>query len=640
MIVPMLKLTLLIPSGERTALLEGLQRLGCVEIESSEERDAATVAAAHARSVRYDRARKALKFVLRDFSGDARSASGLRFPDDPDESLELLEKRLSEHGKARAEAAALAREVETWTPWGDFDLAHLAALRDRGYAARLLVAAARRRDEILADLAGRSAAAVQVGELPGRLLLLVLNLEGDLPAGAEEQPLPRKRLSELRSDLASAEARERELFAELAALSSDDTVLARGWERAENEGRLAAASQDLTPELSGRLVSMRGWFPAADRKAVEELLGGLGCWWEIREPAADEEPPVRLKNGAVTRLFEPVACLHSLPSYRELDPVPFFSMFFAFFVGCCLADAAYGAIVLVLALAARALVGRQVKPLMTLLAILGGVTVLCGVMLNSFFGESRDLASWMTPLAPYADEGGTVYPMMSLALVVGFVQILLAMGLRAYVSAREKGWKHGMEPVGFMLLTVGLLVWSANASAEAGALLGLKIHEFGVNGLPIGGFLASVPKEAGLALLGAGTLCLFLFANIGAGPAMRYSVLFLWSMYNYATKIVSDALSYLRVFALGLAGGLLAASFNKIAFMLVEHDGVRDYASPLVLGTVLILVVGHALNLVLSLVSAFVHPLRLTFVEFYTNLDYQGGGRPFKPLARAESQDR
>jgi len=638
MIVRMRRLTLLAPAAARDALLEGLQKLGCVEIDSSEERDSAAIAATAEASRRYARARTALLRAVRDFSGDASKVRGTRLSPNPKKSLEQVELTLEAYDKARARADALAREIAAREPWGDFDPARLAALAERGWPARLLRAPEKKADEALAEIESSGAAVAEVGRRDGSRLWLALGFSGDLPAGVEESPLPDRPLSALREEAAAAEAERDELYEKLVAFSSDTASLDKGWATSENEGRLAAAALELGSELDGRLATLTGWFPADSSAELESFLKAQKCWYEVREPAPDEEPPVRLRNGAVTSLFEPVARLHSLPRYRELDTVPFFSMFFAFFVGCCLADAAYGAIVLALALVARALAGRAIKPLMTLLAILGGVTVVCGVALNSVFGEAvfGEGGSWFTPLAP----AGGVYPMMSLALVVGFVQILLAMGLRSYVSVRERGWKHGVEPASFILLTLGLLVWAANESALQGSLLGLQIHEFNVNGLAVGAALASVPQQVGLGLLAAGTLGILLFANIGAAPAMRYSVLFFWSMYNYCTKIISDALSYLRVFALGLAGGLLAASFNKIAFMLIEHDGVRDYASPLIVATILILVVGHALNLVLSLVSAFVHPLRLTFVEFYTNLDYQGGGRPFRPLARVENDNR
>jgi V/A-type H+-transporting ATPase subunit I len=127
-----------------------------------------------------------------------------------------------------------------------------------------------------------------------------------------------------------------------------------------------------------------------------------------------------------------------------------------------------------------------------------------------------------------------------------------------------------------------------------------------------------------------------LFVKKISSPFLR-PVLIFWDAYNFASGLMSTSLSYLRLFALGLAGGLLGAAFNQIAFMLITNEqGVVNWATPLVVFTILILIIGHSLNLALSALGAFVHPLRLTFVEFYGgfSLGFKGGGKPYKPLSK------
>ena len=108
--------------------------------------------------------------------------------------------------------------------------------------------------------------------------------------------------------------------------------------------------------------------------------------------------------------------------------------------------------------------------------------------------------------------------------------------------------------------------------------------------------------------------------NIGAG---------LWDTYNMASGLMGDVLSYLRLYALGLAGGLLGGVFNQLAFMV--HDAAGGVIGILCCG--LILVVGHALNIAMSCLSAFVHPLRLTFVEYFKNSGYDGQGKAYEPFS-------
>jgi V/A-type H+-transporting ATPase subunit I len=119
---------------------------------------------------------------------------------------------------------------------------------------------------------------------------------------------------------------------------------------------------------------------------------------------------------------------------------------------------------------------------------------------------------------------------------------------------------------------------------------------------------------------------------------MRWRPLrFLWEAYGFITGAVSDGLSYLRLFALGLAGSLLGHAFNDIAVMIFEIEGVAGWARPLlVAGGVVVIVGGHALNFALSALGAYVHSVRLMFVEFYRNLDFAGGGKPYKALSDAK----
>jgi V/A-type H+-transporting ATPase subunit I len=114
------------------------------------------------------------------------------------------------------------------------------------------------------------------------------------------------------------------------------------------------------------------------------------------------------------------------------------------------------------------------------------------------------------------------------------------------------------------------------------------------------------------------------FANIGAG---------LWDTYNMATGLMGDVLSYIRLYALGLAGGMLGGVFNQLAFMVRDGAGDTLYGVPGWLGCGLILVFGHTLNIAMSCLSAFVHPLRLTFVEYFKNSGYDGKGEAYEPFS-------
>jgi V/A-type H+-transporting ATPase subunit I len=132
---------------------------------------------------------------------------------------------------------------------------------------------------------------------------------------------------------------------------------------------------------------------------------------------------------------------------------------------------------------------------------------------------------------------------------------------------------------------------------------------------------------------------LLLFNNVDKVIFMR-PLTGLWALYNFASGFISNVLSYLRLFALGLAGGLLGGAVNQIAFLFItnQETGEVTYGSVWIAGTILVLIGGHIVNLGFSALAAFIHPLRLTFVEFYSAVGFKGGSRPYVPFANVKQQ--
>ena len=194
-----------------------------------------------------------------------------------------------------------------------------------------------------------------------------------------------------------------------------------------------------------------------------------------------------------------------------------------------------------------------------------------------------------------------------LALIIGAVHICIAMKVKAEGQTGRFGFKESLSAWGWLLLVVGFIC--------TGGLSFFKIISEDVSTwafIVIGGVSA-----IGIYLLN--NIHRNVFVNIGAG---------VWDTYNMATGLMGDILSYIRLYALGLAGGMLGGVFNQLAFM------VNDAAGP-ALGWLfcgLILIFGHTLNIAMSCLSAFVHPLRLTFVEYFKNSGYEGKGEAYKPF--------
>jgi V/A-type H+/Na+-transporting ATPase subunit I len=221
---------------------------------------------------------------------------------------------------------------------------------------------------------------------------------------------------------------------------------------------------------------------------------------------------------------------------------------------------------------------------------------------------------------------------MSFALVLGFLQIVYAMVLRIIHLLQCQGIKPALMPLSYLLMFVGAIVWGTHTNA-----MGIGIANFCVGKLKLGQMILLVPELAGECICLGGIALLFIFNNPGKNIFLKLP-LGLWEFYNYATGILGDMLSYIRLFALGLCGGLLASTFNSLAMGFITHNGVVNFFSPMVIFTILLLLAGHGLNFGLALVGAFVHPIRLTFVEFYKNLSFSGGGKPYVPFEKVQPE--
>jgi V/A-type H+-transporting ATPase subunit I len=183
---------------------------------------------------------------------------------------------------------------------------------------------------------------------------------------------------------------------------------------------------------------------------------------------------------------------------------------------------------------------------------------------------------------------------------------------------RQNGFTASLQPAGTFLLIVGVAIWAVGNMGRA----------FSVGPIPVGTWINALGNTAGLGLgmAALGILLVLFFNNPGKKIWIR-PLLGLWEMYGIASGVPGDILSYIRLFALSLAGGLLGGAINLIANMIRgENPGVFSWIFML-----LVLIGGHFINFALAALGAFVHPLRLTFVEFYKSVGFTGGGKPYSP---------
>jgi len=209
---------------------------------------------------------------------------------------------------------------------------------------------------------------------------------------------------------------------------------------------------------------------------------------------------------------------------------------------------------------------------------------------------------------------------MAFAIMLGVIQVIFGFILQIVNEVKNKGFLAGLQPLGTMFLIIGGVSYLVSFGITG---------DFNIGPIPIKKIILSIPYIFNIiiCLVISGAILVLLFNNIEK-PIYIRPLIGLWEIYGIVTGVPGDILSYIRLFALGLAGALLGSAFNQIAFM------IRDNAPPIVnyIGMLLILVVGHTINLALSALSAFVHPLRLILLEFYKAVGFSGGGKEFVPF--------
>ena len=345
------------------------------------------------------------------------------------------------------------------------------------------------------------------------------------------------------------------------------------------------------------------------RSALDGVTGNI--YYEFSEPAKDEIPPTLYKNNKVVKNFEAVTNMYSPANSREFDPNAVMAVFYSIFLGFIMADIGYG-LIMFIGGGAIYLKTRAKESGLTRLAgvfAMGGIcTILWGVLFNSFFGAGILPFTVMPALrgedSMWSLMGISVPAVLIISMLLGIVQ--LAAG---YVCRAVQYWRRGRIWDG---IWEGM-TWALFCAGVFLALIGLTEQFHASVCAMIGGIIAAV--GLGLAVLTAGRHERF-FGKFTKGFGAAYGVI------NFA----SDILSYARLYGLLLSGAVIAQIVSDYSIQFITGG------NPLliVLG-VIIMLVGHAFNLAMGLLGAYIHDARLQYVEFYGRF-FEGEGELFTPL--------
>ena len=605
MIVKMMKYNIVLFSAERERFIERLRELGMVDITTSgwepTEADRELVTAVESRT-------KALA-ALEQFAASEEYTEGATAVE-AGKVFDAYQTAQTTIAAAKSENARLQKMLDEWLPWGDFDCSTLAKLAESGVVLRYFTAQRSTFEKSAAEW-GESLNIAVVGEDEAVVRFIVIG-DGseEIAIDAQELKAPVQNNAETKSQIEQNEVAIKAQYAVISAVAD-----AKG-EIEQELSSLKRAMQDVRIEATadkaaeGLLLVMEGWAEKDNAEKVDQALNDYPNVVYIKsEPTEEDETPVKLKNNRFARLFEMIGGMYALPKYGTLDMTPFFAPFYMLFFAICLNDAGYGAIILLLGLL-LAIKAPKMRRVAYLTMICGGATTIFGLCTGSLFGMPIP-----TALFDFQKE------FFSWALALGIFQILFGMLLNIAFKARTFGITSTFATLGwFIVLLSGCL---------AGGLPMLNEHWV------IPGFTTS--SVAFYAAMGVGVVLMLFLNNIKRNPLMNFAS-GLWDTYNNITGLLSDVLSYIRLFAIGLSGGVLALVFNSLAMGLTGlNEGIGEFGVGTVfqiLGATAILLVGHGINLFMSAISSFVHPMRLTFVEFYKNAGFEMTTRAFEPLKK------
>lgn len=606
MVTKMTKYSFILLSEQTEGFLNSLQELGVVDISRSlkpiDEQSSGMLAEA-------DRAKKALSILA---ACKAGSEKDFKFDGCPVDAVLETQDRIAE---IAAEIAAAKKEIAVRQPWGSFRSEDIHKLESQGLKLRFYSCMKKKFDPSWAEIQPLEV----ISETESKVFFVTVSpAEEEYSFPLEAIPAPEGSVNEEEEKLALLQSKlekEQQLLANLKSCSDE---IRKAYNDSLSRLDLYFAEAATEKAVDNYLTVLTGFAPTSDDKRLCASFDSMDIYYSHEAATKEDNPPVKLKNNWFAKNFEVLTGMYGVPAYDEFDPTPVLGPFFMLFFAMCMGDAGYGILLMLIALVLRLkMKDSSLGKMHRLIAFLGGMTFVVGIFLGTFFGMSILEASWAPAWLKglcidgwFPDAKIAGFPVqMVLAVAIGVLHICLAMIIKTINFTKRFGFKKTVATWGWTTLIVGGLVVVSLGMTEV-----LSAEAF---------------KWTIIALAVVSGLAIYVFNTPGRNPLLNIGS-GLWDTYNMVTGLLGDVLSYIRLYALGLAGGMLGNAFNIMGTMILDIPvpGVNWVFC------CIILIFGHVLNLAMSCLGAFVHPLRLTFVEYFKNSGYEGSGAKYNPLTK------
>ncbi|MCD7722267.1 MAG: V-type ATP synthase subunit I [Prevotellaceae bacterium] len=621
----MKKLTFLVTNTEYDSFIEAVRQLGVVHIEQLKQgATSPELQTAIDTEQRYRNALAALSKAAEAYGAELGGQTELTDTDAaPQEVLQSVESLQEQESTLLHAIDEQEKHLKELTPWGDFEAQAVQTLAEQiGHRIDFF----RCTSKYFKAEWETEYFAIKVNEADKRTYFITF---------ADEQPdIPAEHITLPQCSIHQCEQERDTLQQQLKGVRGKLVQTNEAQRRLLEQGRLASLNEislhkvHLSDErmAGGSLRLLEGWVKANSSAELVAYLDENHIFYEMEDPKFTDDVPVEIREDSYSRLFVPILKMYSLPKYNEIDPTVFFAPFFMLFFGLCLGDGGYGLIVLLVGIAILLKTQGTMRDYGKLAIWLGGATMVCGTAMGTVFGIDLTQQSWafLAPVKPYfINENGVgkifgYSPMMVISVILGLIQVLIGMVLKGCKLCKNYGFGYAIGTFSWVVALVSLV-----------ALFGLPF---------CGVALPMAVQYILAALIAVSCVGIFLYNSPGAyknpitGPLLNLGS-GLYSVYGMATGLLGDLLSYIRLFALGLTGGVLGGVFNSLAIDMTNSMPWYVRWLPMLL----ILLIGHGITFALSLISAFVHPMRLIFVEFFKNANFEGGGRPYQPFKELKS---
>ncbi len=637
MIVPMKKISLVIPGDKKSETLRELRKLGILHIEavegSGKKLEELKERALLLEKALFSISEKKNKKIKQENIDIAKAIS-------VSEEIAALE---DEKKLCTAEKITLATELDRLADWGEVDPEKLHALAEKGVDL-LLYEMPKSEYENLGE--NVKTLPLQKTKSSVKFLLIKSGIEGEAeavePLKAYRLEMPRTSTAEIKRKIEELTERIREIDEKISSLAryADSIKKAVGSCESEIEFEVYAtgmASESLSDNgrSSVSVAYFTGYVEEENLDRLKQTARDNSWGLLIEEPTEEDNVPTKLKNNKFVSLIYPLTdFLGTVPGYFEYDISGWFLGFILIFFGIIFGDGGYGLLITAVTgiLIAKSLASKKkVSPAFLLIGLFGLSTILWGTLTCTWFGLSPEqLPEWLKSLSipvisnVYADriwyppwtngEYGltTAQNLQIFCFSLALVQLTVA---HIKVAARNRKSIRILGDIGSIMQLVGIFYVVLSFVVNA------QVFPFGlvIGGIPVG--------TVALVMVIAGFVMSFVFSNYEGNivRSVLESLKNIVSVLLGVVNVFSDIVSYIRLWAVGLAGAAISATVNELAGPLLGNFMFMIIA-------IVLLVFGHGLNMILNVLSVIVHGIRLNTLEFSSHLDMSWSGHKFKPF--------